>query len=196
MRPNALKPGPERRAIALFSSSRRHGHTGQLIDHIAGELDIEVIDLASLNMSSYDYEHRNRNDDFEPLMRRLLEFDQLIFASPVYWYSVNSAMKLFLDRLSDYLELPDLLDEGRRLRGKQAYIVCTSICEEPPASFINTFADTFEYLGMHYGGVAHANCENGYVAATHDIAAMALIQRVRNGSPMGAAPSVHTGEQQ
>lgn len=182
-------------AIALFSSSRRHGNTGQLIDHIAGELAIEVVDLATLNMSSYDYEHRNRNDDFEPLMRRLLKFEQLIFASPVYWYSVPSAMKLFLDRLSDYLELPDLLDEGRRLRGKQAYIVCTSICAKPPASFIHTFVDTFEYLGMHYGGVAHANCEDGYVPARHDTEAATLIQRVRNGEHLHATQRVHTGEQ-
>ena len=32
--------------IALFSSSRRGGNTGQLIDRIASELNIEVIDLA------------------------------------------------------------------------------------------------------------------------------------------------------
>jgi len=190
------KPAPARSAIAVFSSSRRHGNTGQLVDHIAAELDIEVVDLATMNMSAYDYEHRNRNDDFEPLMKRLLEFNQLIFASPVYWYSVTSTMKLFLDRLSDYLDLPDLLDQGRRLRGKQAYIVCTSICPAPPASFISTFVDTFEYLGMHYGGVAHANCNDGYVPATHDVEAAALIQRVRNGGQLRAAPSVHAGERQ
>ena len=33
-------------AIALFSSPRRLGNTGQLIDRIALELDIEVVDLA------------------------------------------------------------------------------------------------------------------------------------------------------
>lgn len=125
---------PMRSAIAVFSSARRHGNTGQLIDQIAGKLDIEVVDLATMDMSAFDYEHRNRNDDFEPLMRHLLKFNQVIFASPVYWYTVASTMKVFLDRLSDYLELPDLLDEGRRLRGKQAYIVCTSICVEPRAT--------------------------------------------------------------
>ena len=53
-------------AIALFSSSRRNGNTGQLMDRIAVELDIEVVDLATKNMSAYDYEHGNRGDDFEP----------------------------------------------------------------------------------------------------------------------------------
>jgi multimeric flavodoxin WrbA len=185
-----------RDAIALFSSSRRNGNTGQLIDLIARELEIEVIDLGELDISSFDYEHRNRNDDFEPLMRRLLGFNQLIFASPVYWYSVTAGMKMFLDRFSDYLDLADLLAEGRRLRGKQAYIACTSICTEAPASFIDTFVDTFDYLGMHYRGIAHVNCSDGYSPATGAAEAEALIEQVRRGRAVRATDSVHTGEQQ
>ena len=155
-------------AIALFASSRRHGNTGQFVDRIAAKPTIEVVDLASVRMSPYDYEHRNRDDDFEPLMKRVLKFDQLLFATPVYWYAVAPAMKVFLDRITDYLELPDLLNEGRRLRGKRAYVVCTSIYDEAPASFVNAFRDTFNYLGMHFGGVAHANCRDGYVPLRHD----------------------------
>ena len=92
--------------VALFASSRRNGNTGQLIDRIAGELAIEVIDLSRQRMSGYDYEHRNRGDDFEPLMRRVLDYDQILFATPVYWYSVCPPMKVFLDRISDFLDLP------------------------------------------------------------------------------------------
>src|SRR5262245_41288547 len=117
-------------SLALFASSRRNGNTGRFIDRIAVELDIEVIDLASLRISSYDYDHRNRNDDFEPLMRHVLAHEQIIFATPIYWYAVSPPMKAFLDRLSDLLDLPDLLAEGRRLRGKNAYVVCTSISDE------------------------------------------------------------------
>jgi multimeric flavodoxin WrbA len=122
--------------IALLSSSRRLGNTGQLIDRIALELNIEVVDLAGQRMSSYDYDHLNRNDDFEPLMKRVLAHDQIIFATPIYWYAVSPAMKIFLDRISDLLELPDLLSEGRRLRGKKAYVVCTSISNEPSVAFM------------------------------------------------------------
>jgi multimeric flavodoxin WrbA len=99
-------------AIALFASSRRHGNTGQLMDRIASELEIEVVDLSGQNISAYDYQHRNRTDDFEPLMKRVLAFEQLLFATPVYWYAVSPPMKVFLDRISDFLELPELLDEG------------------------------------------------------------------------------------
>ncbi len=120
------------RPIALFGSSRRHGNTGQFMDRIAAEAGIEVVDLGTRNISPYDYEHRNRGDDFEPLMMRALEHDAIVFASPVYWYTVSPQLKVFLDRISDLLDLDDLLDHGRRLRGKTGYVVCTSIYDEVP----------------------------------------------------------------
>jgi hypothetical protein len=49
-------------------------------------------------------------------MRRVLAHDRIIFASPIYWYAAAPAMKIFLDRISDFLDLPELLPEGRRLR--------------------------------------------------------------------------------
>ena len=172
-------------AIALFASSRRNGNTGQLMDRIASELGIEVVDLATLNLSAYDYEHRNRNDDFEPLMRRTLSFDQLIFATPVYWYSVSPPMKVFLDRISDFLDLPDLLNDGRRLRDKQAYIVCTSVYDEVSKAFLGALTDTFEYLGMRFGGIVHVDCRDGYIPDRHDAEAVAFARKLRNAS---AAP--------
>jgi multimeric flavodoxin WrbA len=149
-------------AIALFGSSRRNGNTGQFMDHIAAELDIEVVDLGQLRISPYDYDHRNRDDDFEPLMQRVLEFDHIIVASPVYWYSVSTPVKVFLDRISDYLDIPELLESGRRLRGKTGHIVCTSIYDSAPTPFVTALTATFAYLGMHTGAVAHANCSEGY----------------------------------
>jgi multimeric flavodoxin WrbA len=174
--------------IAIFSSSRRLGNTGQLIDRIALELSIDVVDLASLRMSSFDYDHLNRIDDFEPLMKRLLAYDQIIFATPIYWYAVSATMKVFLDRISDFLDLPDLLSEGRRLRGKNAYVACTSICDEPSVEFIGAFRETFNYLGMHFGDVVHLNCTGGYLPAVHDSEALRFAALVKKNA--GFASSV------
>jgi NAD(P)H-dependent FMN reductase len=165
--------------IALLSSSRRYGNTGQLMDRIAKELNIEVIDLTGLRISAYDYDHLNRTDDFEPLMKHVLAHDQIIFATPIYWYAVSPAMKIFLDRISDLLEVPELLSEGRRLRRKNAYVVCTSICDEPSAEFMGAFRETFNYLGLHFGGSVHVNCCDGYLPAVHDSEAAAFAALVR-----------------
>jgi multimeric flavodoxin WrbA len=150
------------------------------MDRIASELAVEVVDLAKLRLSPFDYDHRNREDDFEPLMERVLSHEQVIFATPIYWYAVSPAMKVFLDRISDFLELPDLLPKGRQLRGKNAFIVCTSICEEPSPAFVTAFRETFDYLGMKFGGVAHINCENGYSPAVHEADASTFSARVRD----------------
>lgn len=165
-------------AIALFGSSRRHGNTGQLLDHIAADRGIEIVDLGQLRISPYDYEHRNRGDDFEPLMKRVLTFDHLIVASPVYWYSVSPPVKVFLDRISDYLDIPELQEEGRRLRGKTGYIVCTSIYDSVPASFAEALTATFAYLGMHFGGMLHANCSDGYSRPTHESEVAEFARRI------------------
>jgi multimeric flavodoxin WrbA len=167
-------------AIALFGSARRHGNTGAFMDHIAGELGIEVVDLGALRIAPYDYGHGNRDDDFEPLMHRVLACDHIVFASPVYWYTVSSPMKVFLDRITDFLDLPELMDEGRRLRGKTGYVVCTSIYDAAPGPFVDAFRDTFEYLGMRFGGVAHVNCNDGYHPARHDSAAAAFARVLRD----------------
>jgi len=50
--------------IAIFSSARRHGNTRKLLDCVAGKVDVDIVDLAELNFSGFDYEHSNLNDDF------------------------------------------------------------------------------------------------------------------------------------
>lgn len=149
--------------VAIFASARRNGNTGKFIDWIGSELGINIIDLSETNISPYDYEHKNLDDDFIPIMNEILEYEKIIFSTPVYWYAASAQMKIFIDRSSDFLDLEELKDIGRRLRKKTGYVVCTSISSEVDSSFLNSFKSTFEYLGMNYGGHVHANCENGYI---------------------------------
>jgi len=168
-----------KRTVALFASSRRDGNTGRLMDRVGNELGIEIIDLSEKRLSPYDYLHKNRDDDFEPLMAYLLEFDNIIFASPVYWYAVSPPMKIFLDRISDFLAIPELLPKGRQLRGKNAYVVCTSIEENVSRPFIDAFKHTFDYLGMNYGSCLHADCKQGYLAENYEQEVRAFIQGIK-----------------
>ena len=122
-----------------------------------------------------------RNGNTGQLMDRIAK-ELEIFASPVYWYSVSPPMKVFLDRISDFLDLPDLLDQGRRLRGKQAYIVCTSVDDEVSKAFLDALTDTFQYLGMRFGGIVHVDCRDGYIRDRHDAEAVVFAQRLRNAN--------------
>ena len=148
--------------VALFSSARHNGNTRQLLNAVYEQTAIDIFDLSKYEISAYDYQHNNIDDDFLPLITKVLTYDKIIFASPVSWYSVTPAMKAFLDRISDLLDLPDLLDLGRTFRGKQAYVLATSIRKNIATPYINSFKLIFDYLGMEYGGYLHANCVDGY----------------------------------
>lgn len=174
-------------AIVLFASARRQGNTGALADRLAAPHGIEVVDLGALRIAPYDYAHGHRDDDFEPLFRRVLGYRHLVFASPVYCYAVASPMKAFLDRITDFLDIEDLRDEARRLRGKTGHVACTSIYDEPPPSFVAAFADNFAYFGMRFGGVLHVNCADGYDAAAGDAQARLFSERL--GMQNGASPT-------
>jgi multimeric flavodoxin WrbA len=122
-------------------------------------------------------------------MKRVLEFDHIIVASPVYWYAVSPPVKVFLDRISDYLDIPELQQDGRRLRGKTGHIVCTSIYDSAPTPFVGALAATFTYLGMHTGGTVHANCTEGYSRSNHEseVAEFArLVRASRNADLRGS----------
>ena len=59
----------------IYGGSRRHGNTGQAVDAVAQKLGADVFDLADYDISFYDYEHKNRDDNFLPLIETLLKYD-------------------------------------------------------------------------------------------------------------------------
>jgi len=168
--------------IAVIGSSRRNGNTGKLIDWIADELNIEVIDLSLKNISPFDYEHKNIGDDFLPLMDNILKYDNIIFASPVYWFAMSAQMKVFIDRMSDFLSIEELKDTGRELRGKVGYVVSTSISNEVDESFIDSFTNTFDYLGIGFGGLVHANCKNGFNSDNYQNDIIDFVEKLKSYS--------------
>ncbi len=80
-------------------------NTRKLVEVFQASTDTTLFDLSDYAISFYDYEHMNRNDDFIHLINKLVEFDHLVFASPVYWYSMSAQLKVFFDRLSDLLTI-------------------------------------------------------------------------------------------
>ena len=148
--------------IIIQASARAKGNTNTVIEALNKELKFDTIDLLDYQIGHYDYEHRNQDDDFLPLIRRLLSYDLIVFATPVYWYSMSSRMKTFLDRITDCLKIEK--DLGRQLRGKSmASLSCGS---EPDAipGFFYPFRESADYLGMHYLGDVHTWMESPEVS--------------------------------
>ena len=143
------------KAIVIQGSSRSHGDTRQYVNFLLelGQLDFE--DLWNHKIGQYDYEYMNKDDDYLPLITRLIEdYDTWIVATPIYWYTMSGVLKTFLDRLSDLIRIHK--DTGRKLRGMNLAALGISHGENFPEHFFKPFESSADYLGMNYLGSCHA----------------------------------------
>lgn len=137
------------RKIIIAGSSRKDGDTENMVNELAQQSNWDLIDLNDYNFGYFDYEHQNRDDDFIPLMKKIINnYDVLIVATPVYWYAMSGIMKVFFDRITDLLTIEKEL--GRNLRGKKMAAISCSTGSNLGEQFWLPFSNTAEYLGMEY----------------------------------------------
>jgi multimeric flavodoxin WrbA len=148
----------DNKKVIIQGSSRSNGNTSNSIAIISEKYNIDVIDLNDYTFSYYDYESKNLNDDFLPLITSIIEkYDTLIFATPVYWYNMSGIMKVFFDRFSDLIRVEK--ETGRKLRGKNMFVISNSHGDNIDASFYIPFQKSADYLGMNYTGELHVNAD-------------------------------------
>ena len=147
------------KSVILQGSSRSKGDTNIIVNYIATKNDVDVIDLNIKNIGHYDYEYKNAKDDFISLITEIIEnYDTIIFATPVYWYSMSGILKVFFDRLSDLIRIHKNL--GRKLRGKNMAMISCSNSNDLKDGFAMPFRESANYLGMNYLGSIHTWVEN------------------------------------
>lgn len=150
------------KAIIILGSARSDGNTFMICTYLNQQFDLDFCNLNDYNIGYYDYAHQ-QNDDFFPLMEKLIQYDTFILATPVYWYSMSAQMKTFLDRFTDLLKIRK--DLGRQLRTKRMKVICCSSDQEEYPEFWKPFERSAEYLGMHYAGNVHTWIAEGQIPA-------------------------------
>lgn len=146
------------KAVIIVGSSRNQGNTMRVSEQISEKMNFDIINLNDYQISYYDYDSKNKDDDFLPLVKNIIEkYDTLIFSTPVYWYSMSGVMKVFFDRFSDLIRIEK--DWGRKLRGKKMFVVSNTHDDELDYDFYLPFRLSAEYLGMQYWGNHHYNCD-------------------------------------
>src|SRR5690606_21365681 len=119
--------------------------TATLTKELIKQSKWDLLDLNDNNFSYFDYKHENRNDDYLPLIKEIIEkYDTLIFATPIYWYSMSGIIKVFFDRFTDLLTVEKEL--GRKLRGKKMAVISCSIGDNLGDNFWFPFSETAKYL--------------------------------------------------
>lgn len=140
--------------LIILGSSNKNGHTKKVVDTLKSLSDFDILDLNDYNISYYDYQHKNEKDDYLSLMQNIINnYDILIFATPVYWYSMSGIMKVFFDRFTDLLDNEKEL--GRKLRSKSMAVLTSSVGDHLGDNFWFPFKETAKYLGMKYIGNMH-----------------------------------------
>lgn len=144
----------ENRALVILGSNRKNSLTESITRKALGQMKFDMLDLLDHNIAHYNYDgHYPANDEFEAIINKALPYDTIIFATPVYWYSMSGVMKVFFDRLTDLITIKK--DLGRGLRGKTASMVAVGADPTIPDGFETPFKHTAAYLGIQYKGCTY-----------------------------------------
>ena len=138
------------KTIIILGSSRSDGNTKKAVAELNARKKMMLVDLNTLQISPYDYEHKNQNDDYLRLMEKILDYDSIVLATPIYWYTMSTQMKIFIDRLTDCITLRK--DIGRSLKDKKIYLLTSSGSPNLPEGFEDSFKNICQYMNMDYKG--------------------------------------------
>jgi len=97
--------------------------------------------------------HQPSTDNERLLLDATLAATDIVIASPVYWYSVSSSAKLYLDYWSNWLRIPDLGFKARM--GEKTYWSVSALADEDPAKaepLLGTLRLSAEFFGARWGG--------------------------------------------
>lgn len=151
--------------LALLGSPNKKGNTASLLEKFlegAATHNVEsgTVFLHSCNIAPCTACNSCRenpevlcviDDDMQQLYSKVYDADVLVFATPVYWWTISAQMKLFMDRL--YAINYD------RLKNKKVVLIMTYGGEKPnlgPELVEKMYTDICDWLGMNFYGVLEA----------------------------------------
>jgi multimeric flavodoxin WrbA len=98
-------------------------------------------------------------DDMAPLYGKVLQADSIVFASPIYWFTVSAQMKLFIDRLYGLW-----LEKNHSLENKEIAALLVYGDADPYISgavnAIRMFEDACRYCKAKFVGVAYGTAND------------------------------------
>ncbi|UFR02934.1 NAD(P)H-dependent oxidoreductase [Streptomyces sp. Go40/10] len=158
-----------RRFLFVLGSARQDGNTELLAREAAAQLPTGVeqrwIRLAEHPLPDFA-DLRHDEDHVRPsadtpvglLLDATLAATDIVIASPLYWYSVSSLTKRYLDYWSAWLRTPGV-DFKATMAGRTLWGVAALADHEPSVAdpYVGTLNNSAAYLGMRFGGVLLGN---------------------------------------
>jgi len=115
-------------------------------------LHLNDIDLAPFDDRRHDIgSYPMPTGDTRRLLEASLAATDLVFVTPLYWYSLPNRLKLYLDHWSAWMRVADL-DFRNRMQGKRLWAVTTSGHREKTQPMLDSLRLCAEFLSMHWEG--------------------------------------------
>lgn len=148
--------------LVIMGSARHDGCTYKVLNEVLPKNGVDFINLSQLSIADYAYAgNYPDHDDFLGVAEKMAQVQQIVFATPVYWYAMSGVLKKFFDRLSDLLGEHKAL--GRKLAGRTTYALATGTGDALPSGFDVPFALTSSYFDMVWGGMVYVRTHDNYL---------------------------------
>jgi len=159
----------KRKVLIVLGSPRKKGNSATLAAElekgvIAKGNEAEVVYLHDLGIEACrgcDYCKKADNgcvidDNMQKLYPKIIDADSIVFATPVYWFSMSAQLKLFMDRCYALFK-----DGTQVFKGKKVAVVMTYADEDVFGSggvnVLRTFQDSFRFLKSEFVGTIHGS---------------------------------------
>lgn len=112
-----------KKILIINGSPRKDGNTSTLVNWVAegaefGDAEVKIVDAARLKCKvigccscySCQVSHQYRcviQDELSDLVASFPEYDTVVFASPVYFFSLSSQIKMVIDRMFSLFKFKD-----------------------------------------------------------------------------------------
>jgi multimeric flavodoxin WrbA len=161
-----------KKVVILKGSPRRNGNSAILASQVAAGAEAMGAKVESFYLHGLDIQPCDAcdscqgvadldciiDDDMQLLYPKLREADAVVYASPIYWFTVSAQLKLFIDRCYGFGGDTDE-PEDHALAGKRIGIVLTYGGDDPYDSgainAIRTFQDMFHYIPASIAGIVY-----------------------------------------
>ncbi|WP_083484835.1 flavodoxin family protein [Paenibacillus ihumii] len=143
------------RIVVLHGSTRQGGNTEALTEVALEGLERTDIYLREKKiLPIHDQRHDEGgfdpvDDDYDSIVREVLNHDILVFTTPVYWYGASGILKNFIDRWSQSLR-DKRYDFKASMASKKAYVIVVG-GDNPRIKampLIQQLKYTFDFVGM------------------------------------------------
>ncbi|GAA3032562.1 NAD(P)H-dependent oxidoreductase [Kitasatospora albolonga] len=158
----------DRRFLFLLGSVREDGNSEQLArlaaEHLPAGVEQTWLRLESLRLEPFGDIRHTGDGSYPPLAGNALTLFEataratdLVIVSPLYWYTVSTSVKHYLDHWSGWFRVPGS-DFRARMRGTTLWSVTSHSGERSDVDpLIGTLKLTADYMGMPWGGALLGN---------------------------------------